>query len=157
MDKETSQVLVDTAGIDGIGMPISYARNKQGKINLDAYKGKKGQITENNLKINVKIINSRVRYGHLDLCVTPLAGEGQTWVERKNISIHNDPAFKKTSAKPVQKNQAENTKIAKKGKTANYKMSDIKKLLEAMNQAKSKTAADTSWAQYIPEIKINEL
>ncbi|NQW60606.1 hypothetical protein HQ459_07455 [bacterium] len=88
-----SPMLVNTAdAADGIITPITYARTKDGKINLAAYKNKKGQIKENNLTINVKILESRVRYGHLDLKVTPLNGEGEVWVERKNILIESDPA-----------------------------------------------------------------
>jgi len=91
-----SPMLVNTANTDGIITPISYARTKDGKINLPAYKNKKGKIKENNLTINVKILDSRVRYGHLDLKVTPLNGEGEVWVERKNILIDNDPGMTTT-------------------------------------------------------------
>ena len=90
-----SPMLVNTASADGIITPIKYARTKDGKINLAAYKNKKGQIKENNLTINVKILESRVRYGHLDLKVTPLNGSGEVWVERKNILIESDPAMTK--------------------------------------------------------------
>lgn len=92
-----SPMLVNTANAeDGIITPIKYARTKEGRINLPAYKGKKGQVKENNLLINVKILDSRVRFGHLDLKVTPLDGSGEVWVERKNILIEKDPADTKT-------------------------------------------------------------
>jgi hypothetical protein len=93
MKAKQSPMIVNTAKTDGIITPIKYARTKNGKIDLDAYKGKKGQIKENNLTIDVNIVDSRVRYGHLDLRVTPVSGDGEVWVERKNILIHNDPAM----------------------------------------------------------------
>lgn len=99
-----SPMLVNTAKSDGIITPIKYARTKDGKIDLDAYKNKKGQIKENNLTINVKILDSRVRYGHLDLKVTPLNGEGEVWVERKNILIENDPAMTKSENNVARRN-----------------------------------------------------
>lgn len=88
-----SPMIVNTALTDGIITPIKYARTKDGKIDFGAYKGKKGRIKENNLTIDVKIIDARRRYGHLDLRVTPISGEGEVWVERKNIFIENDPAM----------------------------------------------------------------
>ena len=102
MEKKQGPYLVNTAAVGETNTPIKYARTKDGKINLAAYKGKKGQIIENNLNINVKILDARTRYGHLDLKVTPLAGRGEVWVERKNIQIDNDPANQgtKVAAKP---------------------------------------------------------
>lgn len=96
MDRQQQgPLLVNTPDIGAEKTHIRYARTKDGKINLGAYKGKKGRIVENNLTINVKILEARTRYGHLDLKVSPIAGEGEVWVERKNIQIDNDPAYVK--------------------------------------------------------------
>lgn len=126
-----SPMLVNTAKSDGIITPIKYARTKDGKIDLDAYKNKKGQIKENNLTINVKILDSRVRYGHLDLKVTPLNGEGEVWVERKNILIENDPAMTKNERKIA----ATNFMNAKDGNSQQFNlnaipMDELRKMVE---------------------------
>jgi len=101
-----SPMIVNTALTDGIITPIKYARTKDGKIDFSAYKGKKGRIKENNLTIDVTILDARRRYGHLDLRVTPISGEGEVWVERKNIYIENDPAMTVKENKTAAKNFA---------------------------------------------------
>lgn len=99
MKAKQSPMLVNTADAStGIITPIQYARTADGKIDLGAYKNKRGQIKENNLTINVKIVDARRRYGHLDLKVMPISGEGEVWVERKNISIEDDPALSQNAA-----------------------------------------------------------
>jgi hypothetical protein len=128
-----SPMLVNTANADGIITPIKYARTKDGKINLAAYKNKKGQIKENNLTINVKILESRVRYGHLDLKVTPLNGEGEVWVERKNILIESDPAMTKDEREIA----ATNFVNTKDGDNERFNMNaipmdEIRKMVEAI-------------------------
>jgi len=99
--------LVNTPGADGVVSPITYMRDANGSIDFAAYKGLEGEITQNNLTINVVIKDARIRYGHLDLCVTPVAGSGNVWVERKNIVIPEDKSTKKKAA-------ARSSKIAKK-------------------------------------------
>jgi len=90
--------LVNTPGADGVISPITYMRDANGSIDLAAYKGLEGEIAQNNLTVRVKIKDARIRYGHLDLCVTPLAGSGHVWVERKNIVIPEDKSGKKKAA-----------------------------------------------------------
>lgn len=92
MNKTKSPKLVNTPTTEGSITAISYARTKEGRIDLAAYKGLKGKINANNMMIDVNINDARVRYGHLDLQVSPVAGTGEVWVERKNIEILNDPA-----------------------------------------------------------------
>lgn len=87
--------LVNTPDANGPITPINYMRKADGSIDLAAYKGLEGEITQNNLNIHVKIKDARVRYGHLDLCVTPVSGSGTVWVERKNIVIPDDKSGKK--------------------------------------------------------------
>lgn len=106
MKTNQSPVLVNTADLStGIVTPIAYAKTKDGKIDLDAYKEKTGVIVENNLSINVKIVDARRRYGHLDLKVTPLDGSGYVWVERKNITINDDPAYAQKLSKIAAKHE----------------------------------------------------
>lgn len=99
MKTKQSPMLVNTAdAATGIITPIKYAKTKDGKIDLAAYKGKSGRIKENNLTIDVTIVDARRRYGHLDLNVTPISGSGNVWVERKNIEIDDDPAFNQVTS-----------------------------------------------------------
>ena len=125
-------MLVNTAKADGIITPIKYARTKDGKINHDAYKNKKGQIKENNLTINVKILASRVRYGHLDLKVTPINGSGEVWVERKNILIDKDPGMTASEQK-IAANKFMGTKDEDNGaQSSAIPMDELRKMIEAI-------------------------
>ncbi len=89
--------LVNTADIEGAVTPIKYARTPDGKIDYKAYCGLTGSIKANGLTVNVRIVDARRRYGHLDLQVTPMDGADTVWVERKNIVINDDPANAVTS------------------------------------------------------------
>ena len=40
------------------------------------------------------VLEARQRFGHLDLLITPIAGNGERWTELKNITLHDDPAVK---------------------------------------------------------------
>jgi len=95
--------LVNTADIEGAVTPIKYGRTPDGKIDYKAYCGLTGSIKANGLTINVRIVDARRRYGHLDLQVTPIDGADTVWVERKNIVINEDPANSVTPLKSTQK------------------------------------------------------
>jgi len=95
--------LVNTADIEGAVTPIKYARTPDGKIDYKAYCGLTGSIKANGLTVNVRIVDARRRYGHLDLQVTPIDGADTVWVERKNIVINEDPANSVTPLKSTQK------------------------------------------------------
>jgi hypothetical protein len=69
-----------------------FARTSDGKIDFDAYEGLRATTDFGPLVIEVQIIGARQRYGHLDLLCTPLAGRGERWIERKNLTINDDPA-----------------------------------------------------------------
>lgn len=101
-------VLVDTAKVEFSGKQISYARTESGHVDTNAYIGLDGSITANSLSVDVKIIGARIRYGHLDLRVTPVAGAGDVWVERKNITIPEDPALPKKIELSVTVKEPEN-------------------------------------------------
>jgi hypothetical protein len=73
--------------------PDRFARTPAGKIDFDAYRGCEATYRTGELDFEVTIIESRQRFGHLDLLITPQAGSGQRWTEFKNLSIHNDPAL----------------------------------------------------------------
>lgn len=74
--------------------PIAtLARMDNGKVDINAYINLEGVISQDGLTIAVKTIGARVRYGHLDLEIVPVAGTGHRWIERKNIILHNDPAL----------------------------------------------------------------
>lgn len=72
--------------------PDRFARTPDGKIDFEAYRGCDATYRTGELDFEVTIVDSRQRFGHLDLLITPKAGSGQRWTEFKNLSIHNDPA-----------------------------------------------------------------
>ncbi len=72
--------------------PDRFACTADGKIDFDAYKGLHATYRTGDLDFGVTILDSRQRFGHLDLLVTPANGAGDRWVEFKNLTIHNDPA-----------------------------------------------------------------
>ena len=74
---------VDTPKVDN----SQYKKTPDGKIDLDAYVGLDATIESNGLCIDAKIVSARMRYGHLDLQVTPKAGTGTRWIEYKNLTI----------------------------------------------------------------------
>lgn len=56
-------------------------------IDLETYKNVPGRIFINDLAIGVTIKQARLRFGHLDLLVTPLNGEGEKWMESHRVSV----------------------------------------------------------------------
>jgi len=72
--------------------PDRFARTADGKIDFDAYRGLFATYRTAELDFEVTILDSRQRYGHLDLLITPESGAGERWTEFKNLTIHNDPA-----------------------------------------------------------------
>jgi hypothetical protein len=80
--------LVDTPTPD----PDRFARTADGKIDFEAYKRLNATYRTGDLDFEVKILDSRQRFGHLDLLITPKNGAGERWTEFKNLDIHQDPA-----------------------------------------------------------------
>jgi len=80
--------IVDTPSPKG----TLVARKPDGKVDLDAYVGAGADFMVGDLTIRTTIQRARTRFGHLDLLVTPVSGDGARWVERKNLVIANDPA-----------------------------------------------------------------
>ena len=89
--------LVDTRKPDR----SKYAKTADGKIDFEAYKGLYGTVVENGMEFDVRVVDSRQRFGHLDLLCVPVSGRGQRWVEHKNISLRNDPASGAVATAPV--------------------------------------------------------
>lgn len=54
---------------------------------LDSYEGRTGKLSFDDLSFSVKIIKARLRFGHLDLLVSPATGEGERWVEQHRVSL----------------------------------------------------------------------
>ena len=119
-------VLVDTAKVEFSGKQISYARTESGHVDTNAYIGLDGSITANSLSVDVKITSARIRYGHLDLRVTPVAGAGDVWVERKNITIPEDPAL------PKKIELSEDNQASAAVEPVNGFSHDIKQLIQQM-------------------------
>lgn len=56
-------------------------------LDLTEYSGRTGTITLDALTVGVQIKEARVRFGHIDLLVTPINGNGERWVESRRIAI----------------------------------------------------------------------
>jgi len=67
-------------------MPTYTAKDKP---DLDQYKDRTGQITIENLTVDVQIKDARLRFGHIDLLVTPVLGAGSQWVEQHRVEIED--------------------------------------------------------------------
>ncbi len=78
--------------------PDRFARTADGKIDFDAYRGLTATYRTQGLEFEVEIIDSRQRFGHLDLLIVPARGTGERWTEFKNLVIYDDPALRGTRA-----------------------------------------------------------
>jgi len=114
--------------------PLQYARTESGRVDTEAYVGLDGVIKANSLEVNVKITGARIRYGHLDLQVTPKDGAGAVWIERKNISIPKDPVahFHSTKVATSYGNAAEASGFS----------SDVKQMIRKMIQEQTATVSN---------------
>lgn len=56
-------------------------------IDLTEYQNRTGTISLDGLVVGIKIQDARVRFGHLDLLVTPINGGGNKWIESRRISV----------------------------------------------------------------------
>lgn len=74
--------------------PNRFARTPDGAIDFDAYRGLRGSYCVESLDVEILVLEARQRFGHLDLLITPIAGNGERWTEFKNIALHDDPAIK---------------------------------------------------------------
>jgi hypothetical protein len=49
--------------------------------------GKEGVVFIDELSIGIKITKERFRYGHYDVLVSPLIGNGEKWVEFHKVKV----------------------------------------------------------------------
>ena len=54
---------------------------------LATYRDRQGFIKVDDLRVEVKVTDARLRFGHLDLLVTPVAGSGERWVEQHRVDL----------------------------------------------------------------------
>ncbi|NBX51286.1 hypothetical protein EBT25_15515 [bacterium] len=66
-----------------------YVVDEAGKIDTGAYKGAQVlfKIPDMDILVEGIVLEARVRYGHLDLLVSPKSGTGTKWFQSKNIII----------------------------------------------------------------------
>lgn len=58
---------------------------------LTQYADRTGSMTVDTLSFAVRVVEARTRYGHLDFRVTPIAGNGERWVEQHRVDL--DPVL----------------------------------------------------------------
>ena len=65
-----------------------YTSTKGETPDLETFRGRVGTIAVDDLMVEVKIADARLRFGHLDLLVTPVAGTGERWVEQHRVTVN---------------------------------------------------------------------
>ena len=63
----------------------TYTKEDIAKVNPKGLSGSSALMDCGELTIGVRIKDARVRFGHIDLLVQPLEGEGEVWVEKHRI------------------------------------------------------------------------
>jgi hypothetical protein len=64
-----------------------YTPSEEGTPDLNAYRGRVGLMNVDDLKVEVRVTDARLRFGHLDLLVTPVSGQGTRWIEQHRIEL----------------------------------------------------------------------
>jgi hypothetical protein len=64
-----------------------YTPSEGSTPDLNAYRDREAFIHVDDLVIEVKIKDARLRFGHLDLLVTPISGSGQRWIEQHRVTL----------------------------------------------------------------------
>lgn len=54
---------------------------------LEALRGQRGSLSTEGMTVDVEIRDARLRFGHLDVLVTPVAGSGERWFERHRVVL----------------------------------------------------------------------
>jgi hypothetical protein len=62
--------------------------DKAKKLDLNTYRDTKGTFSIDGLTVGVNIKEARVRFGHIDLLVTPIDGFGERWIESTRIASY---------------------------------------------------------------------
>ena len=63
----------------------TYSRTEQ--TSLSSAIGKEGVVFIDELSIGIKLMKERFRYGHYDVLVSPLIGNGEKWVEFHKVKV----------------------------------------------------------------------
>lgn len=58
---------------------------------LDSYVGRIGYFEQDDLSFAVTVSKARLRFGHLDLLITPVSGSGERWVEQHRVRL--EPSY----------------------------------------------------------------
>ena len=66
--------------------PSSLTTLTDGEVK-NLYPGRTGVLEVEGLTINVKIVNARKRFGHLDFLITPTGGFGERWIQSNRIRV----------------------------------------------------------------------
>ncbi len=56
-------------------------------INLESFKDRNAEMVIDSLTFHVTVKNARIRFGHLDLLVSPATGAGEKWVEQHKVTL----------------------------------------------------------------------
>jgi hypothetical protein len=64
-----------------------YSTASTEKPDLNDYRDRSGVISVDSLMVEVKVKDARIRFGHLDLLVTPIAGSGERWIEQHRVTL----------------------------------------------------------------------
>lgn len=65
----------------------TYTKNDVHKENLEALIGTTGLMQfDDELSVRVRIVDTRTRFGHIDLLVEPTDGNGKKWVEKHRVT-----------------------------------------------------------------------
>lgn len=71
---------------------------------LDSFVNRTGNFDTDGLSFGIRVVKARLRFGHLDLLVTPIFGHGERWVEQHRVHLAEQEApvleFR-TGANPV--------------------------------------------------------
>jgi hypothetical protein len=54
---------------------------------LDSFVGRTGNFDTDGLSFGVRVVKARLRFGHLDLLITPTFGKGERWVEQHRVNL----------------------------------------------------------------------
>ena len=68
-------------------MEITASNTGLYETDLEIYKNRNGTIDVGGLIVAVRVTDARFRYGHIDLKVTPLSGQGERWIESGKVSL----------------------------------------------------------------------
>lgn len=61
---------------------------------LDSYAGRTGRFEFDGLSFTVNVVKARLRFGHLDLLITPAVGSGERWVEQHRVTLDEQTVFR---------------------------------------------------------------